>query len=119
MGWEYLEIANFILGFATLALAIGILLMLSRADEVLLRAKLFLNEGKLEAKRKGFIYQTWYYLLGIAILIAIHSLAWLLAQSFGLEHAYGLYCASKTLFIGMLCLLVVQWFIVAKECMKR
>ncbi|MDI6855648.1 MAG: hypothetical protein QMD21_02530 [Candidatus Thermoplasmatota archaeon] len=119
MGWEYLEIANFILGLATLALTIGILIMLRRADEILLRAKLFLNEGKLEVKKKGFIYQTWYYLLSMAVIIAIHSLAWLVTTSLKLELAYGIYRTSKTLFLGMLCLLATQWFVVAKECMRR
>ncbi|MEW6070627.1 MAG: hypothetical protein AB1485_08420, partial [Candidatus Thermoplasmatota archaeon] len=86
MGWAFLELANFILGLATLALTIGILIMLRKADEILLRARLFLNEGKLETvKKKGFIYQTWYYLFGIALLIGIHSIAWLVDYSFNLE----------------------------------
>lgn len=119
MAWEYLEIANFILGFATLGLIIGILLMLHKADAVLLRAKLFLDEGKLEPKKKGFIYTTWYYLLGVAIFIAIHSAAWLVGTYTHAELMYGVYRITKTLFLGMLCLLAVQWFVVAEGCLKK
>lgn len=111
MVWEYLEVANFILGLAVFGLTAGILIMLRKADEILLKAKLFLGVGR------GFIYTTWYYLLGIVILIALHSLAWL-AYSKDISGAYFIYCVTKTLYLGMLCMLLIQWFIVARDCLR-
>ena len=111
MVWEYLEVANFILGLAIFGLTVGILVMLRKTDEVLLKAKLFLGEGR------GFIYITGYYLLGIVILIALHSLAWL-ASTKDVSGAYFIYCITKTLYLGLICMLLTQWFIVAKDCLK-
>lgn len=121
MAWEFLEIANFILGCATLSFTVGVLFMLRRADEVLLRAKLFLDTYHIYEKggKKGFIYQTWYYVLGIAILITIHSIAWLVLNYTRSETALVIYSISKTLFIGLLCLLAAQWFAVTKECLRK
>ncbi len=105
MVWEYLEVANFMISLVLLAFTIGILLMLKNADPELLRAKLFLE--------RSFLYTTWTYILAAIIFIALHQVMALTGDR------YGIYYISGTLFLLFLAILVTQWFILAKDCMKR
>jgi len=105
MVWDYLDVANFMISLVLLAFTIGILLMLKNADPELLRARLFLE--------RHFLYTTWTYILAAIIFIAIHNVAALIGEK------YGIYHISGTLFLLFLGILVCQWFIIAKDCLKR